>query len=295
VRAYREQMLALAAMGDLDVWYARVDAEAAAPSITDAAIRKEAQGTIAKARRTDQLRSLARMTNVVDGVHRIVEDPPLILRLEGASEDERMRQLFRAYRQTLRDDYHVLLDRYELVDIARKVVGIGSVGTRCFIALLVGKDENDPLFLQVKEAGPPVLTAHLPKSRYRNNGQRVVVGQRLMQAASDICLGWIHEADGRDYYWRQLRDMKGGAVISAMSPATLEAYVALCGQVLASAHARSGDRIAIAGYLGESDRFDSAIADFATAYADQTERDHALLVEAVKTGRVEASVPRAPA
>jgi uncharacterized protein (DUF2252 family) len=287
-RAYREQMLALATMRDLEVWYARVDAAVAAPAIADAAIRKGVQRTIAKARRTDQLRALAKMTAVVDGVRRIVEDPPLIMRLEGASEDERIRQLFRDYRQTLRDDYRVLLDRYQIVDIAHKVVGIGSVGTRCFIALLVGKDEDDPLFLQVKEAGPSVLAAHLAKSAYRNNGARVVAGQRLMQAASDQFLGWMR-GEGRDYYWRQMRDMKGSAVLSAMTPATLEAYAKLCAQVLARAHARSGDRIAIAGYLGESDRFENAIAAFAVAYADQTERDHALLVEAVRTGRITAN------
>src|SRR5262249_45995578 len=154
---------------------------------------------------------------------------------------------------------------------------VGSVGTRCFIALLEGKDEDDPLFLQVKESGPSVLAAHLPKSAYRNQGQRVVMGQRLMQAASDMFLGWMDGGKGRDFYWRQLRDMKGSAVISAMTPATLDAYTKLCARVLARAHARGGDRIAIAGYLGESDRFEVALAAFATAYADQTERDHALL------------------
>jgi uncharacterized protein (DUF2252 family) len=289
-RAYRQQMLAMAEMRDLEVWYLRVDADAVAPIITNEAIRKGVQRTIAKARRTDQLRALAKMTVVVDGVHRIVEDPPLIMRLEGASEDERIRQMFHAYRQTLREDYRVLLDRYRIADVAHKVVGVGSVGTRCFIALLEGKDADDPLFLQVKESGPSVLEAHLPKSQYRNQGQRVVMGQRLMQASSDMFLGWMDGEEGRDYYWRQLRDMKGSAVISAMTPATLDAYTKLCARVLARAHARGGDRIAIAGYLGESDRFETAIAAFATAYADQTERDHALLVQAVRTGRITANV-----
>jgi uncharacterized protein (DUF2252 family) len=290
MRAYREQMLAFARMRDLEVWYGHVDAEEAAPAIADAAIRKVVQRTIAKARRTDQLRSLARMTKVVDGVRRIVADPPLILRLDGLRSDEHIHKLFQAYRQTLRDDNRVLLDRYDLVDIAHKVVGVGSVGTHCFIALLEGKDADDPLFLQVKEAGASVLAAHLPKSRYRNNGQRVVMGQRLMQAASDIFLGWIRAADGRDFYWRQLHDMKGALEIAVMPPANLDTYARLCGRVLARAHARSGDRIAIAGYLGESDRFESAIAAFAVAYADQTERDHALLVKAVQTGRIEVSI-----
>jgi hypothetical protein len=283
-------MLALAGMRDLEVWYSRVDADAVEASVTDAAMGKLTRRAIAKARRTDQLRSLAKMTTVVDGFHRIIEDPPLIMRLEGASEDENIRQLFRAYRQTLREDYRVLLDRYHIVDVAHKVVGVGSVGTRCYIGLLIGRDTDDPLFLQVKEAGPSVLAKHLPKSRYRNNGQRVVVGQRLMQAASDLFLGWIRAADGRDYYWRQLRDMKGSPEIATMMPAGFGKYAQLCAVALAYAHARSGDPIAIAGHLGARDQFDNAIATFATAYADQTERDHALLVEAVRTGRIEARV-----
>jgi uncharacterized protein (DUF2252 family) len=295
VRAYREQMSALAGMRDLEVWYARLDADAVAATLTNAAMRKTAERAITKARRTDQLRALAKMTVVVDGVHRIVEDPPLVTRLEGASEHERIEQLFHAYRESLRDDYRVLLDRYRIVDAARKVVGVGSVGTRCFIGLLVGRDADDPLFLQVKEAGPSVLAAHLPKSRYRNNGQRVVVGQRLMQAASDLCLGWVRAADGRDYYWRQLRDMKGSLEIATMTSAGFGKYAQLCAVALAYAHARSGDPIAIASYLGTSDRFESAIAAFAVTYADQTERDHALLVEAVRSGRIAAeSAPGTP-
>lgn len=289
-RAYREQMLAMAAMRDLEVWYARLDAEAVAATLTSAAMRKTAERAITKARRTDQLRALAKMTIVVDGVHRIVEDPPLIIRFEGASEHERIHKLFHAYRQSLREDDCVLLDRYQVVDAAHKVVGVGSVGTRCYISLLTGRDADDPLFLQVKEAGTSVLAAHLPKSRYRNNGQRVVVGQRLMQSASDIFLGWIRGADGRDYYCRQLRDMNGSLELAMMLPAGFGRYAQLCAVALAYAHARSGDPIAIAGYLGMSDRFEKAIAAFATAYADQTERDHALLVDAVRNGRVEANV-----
>jgi uncharacterized protein (DUF2252 family) len=288
--AYREQMLALAAMGDLAVWYSRMDAEEETRRFTQAAMRKLAQRDNAKARQTDQLHTLAKLTIVVDGVHRVVEDPPFIMRVEGASDDERIRQLFHAYRQTLREDYRVLVDRYHIVDVAHKVVGVGSVGTRCYIGLLVGRDADDPLFLQVKEAGPSVLAAHLPGGRYQNNGQRVVVGQRLMQAASDIFLGWIRAGDGRDYYCRQLRDMKGSLEVARMPPAGYCEYARLCAVVLARAHARSGDPIAIAGYLGGSDRFETALAAFATAYADQIERDHALLVEAARTGTIAAKV-----
>jgi uncharacterized protein (DUF2252 family) len=290
VRAYREQMLALADMRDLEVWYARLDADEVAATLSGTTMRKVAERAITRARHTDQLRELAKLTIVVDGIHRIVEDPPLIIRLVGASENERIHQLFHAYRQSLRDDYRVLVDRYHIVDAAQKVVGVGSVGTRCFVSLLTGRDTGDPLFLQVKEAGPSVLAAHLPKSRYRNNGQRVVVGQRLMQSASDLFLGWIRAADGRDYYWRQLRDMKGSLEIAAMVPAGSGKYAQVCAVALAYAHARSGDPIAIAGYMGTSDRFENAIASFAMAYADQTERDYAQLVEAARTGRVEAQV-----
>jgi uncharacterized protein (DUF2252 family) len=172
------------------------------------------------------------------------------------------------------------------VDVARKVVGVGSVGTRAYIALLEGRDEDDPLFLQVKEAEASVLESYLPKSTYKNHGQRVVAGQRLMQAASDIFLGWLRGPAGRDFYWRQLRDMKGSAEVERMSPDELAGYAGLCGWALSRAHARSGDRVQIAAYLGKSERFDEAIADFAKAYADQTERDHAALCAAVKSGRV---------
>jgi uncharacterized protein (DUF2252 family) len=173
------------------------------------------------------------------------------------------------------------------VDVARKVVGVGSVGTRCFVALLVGRDDRDPLFLQIKEAEASVLEGRLPKSRYRNHGQRVVAGQRLMQATSDIFLGWIRGDDGRDYYWRQLRDMKGSVPIEALSLG-MGAYAEACGWALARAHARSGDRIAIASYLGNGDRLGRALATFASTYADQNERDHETILAAVKSGRIVA-------
>ena len=208
------------------------------------------------------------------------------------TEDElekTIRDQFRAYRATLQDDRRHLLERFEVVDAARKVVGVGSVGTRAFIVLLQGRDEQDPLFLQVKEATASVLEDHLPKSRYRQPGERVVQGQRLMQAASDIFLGWTKGAEeNRFMYWRQLRDMKASVVVETMSPIGAEFYAGLCGTTLARAHARSGDPVALAAYLGKKDRFDEAITDFSERYADQNERDYDALIDAIKSGRLQA-------
>jgi uncharacterized protein (DUF2252 family) len=196
---------------------------------------------------------------------------------------------FRAYRATLRDDQRKLLERFQLVDMARKVVGVGSVGTRAFIGLLQGRDQDDPLFLQVKEATASVLEDHLPKSRYRQHGERVVQGQRMMQAASDIFLGWTKGLEAnRHYYWRQLRDMKGSAEVAAMVPVGLTFYAGICGWTLARAHARSGDPVAIAAYLGKRDRFDQAISDFAERYADQNEQDYQAFAKAAGSGRLQA-------
>jgi uncharacterized protein (DUF2252 family) len=197
---------------------------------------------------------------------------------------------FRAYRATLRDDQRHLLERFEILDVARKVVGVGSVGTRAFIVLLQGRDQHDPLFLQVKEATASVLEGHLPKSRHRQHGERVVYGQRMLQAASDIYLGWARgQIDtSRHYYWRQLRDMKGSADVEAMSPIGLTFYAGICGWTLARAHARSGDPIAIAEYLDEDDQFDRSITDFSRRYADQNERDYEAFAEAVRSGRLAA-------
>ncbi len=200
-----------------------------------------------------------------------------------------IREEFRAYRATLPDDVRHLLERFEVVDMARKVVGVGSVGTRCYILLLLGRDAHDPLFLQIKEATASVLEAHLPKSRYRQPGERVVQGQRMMQADSDIYLGWTKGAEAnRYYYWRQLRDMKGSALIEAMTPLALTFYARTCGWTLARAHARSGDPVAIAAYLGDSDAFDKSITDFSRRYADHNEQDHKEFVSAVRSGRLEA-------
>ena len=210
----------------------------------------------------------------------------------GMSHDELSHMIeaqFRAYRATLQSDRRQLLERFEIIDVARKVVGVGSVGTRAFIVLLQGRDQQDPLFLQVKEASPSVLEDHLPKSRFKQPGERVVHGQRVMQAASDIFLGWTKGVeDDRHLYWRQLRDMKGSVVVESMAPANLEFYAGVCGWTLARAHARSGDPVAIAAYLGKSDRFDRSIADFSERYADQNERDFEAFVGAVRSGRLEA-------
>ena len=207
----------------------------------------------------------------------------------GDELQEILHNQFRAYRATLQEDRRHLLERFEIVDMARKVVGVGSVGTRAFIVLLQGRDEQDPLFLQVKEATASVLEDHLPKSRFKEPGERVVQGQRLMQAASDIYLGWTKGAEAnRHLYWRQLRDMKGSAVVETMTPFMLEFYAGICGWTLARAHARSGDAVALAAYLGKSDKFDRSITDFSLRYADQNERDYQAFVGAVKSGRLEA-------
>ena len=210
----------------------------------------------------------------------------------GYSADELLEifhRLFQAYRATLQEDRRHLLERFEMIDMARKVVGVGSVGTRAFIVLLQGRDEDDPLFLQVKEATKSVLEDHLPKSKFAQPGERVVQGQRLMQAASDIYLGWTKGGEaGRFLYWRQLRDMKGSALVEQMSPVMLTFYAGICGWTLARAHARSGDVVALAAYLGKSDKFDRAITDFSTRYADQNERDYEDFTEAIRSGRLQA-------
>ena len=285
VRAYREAIRTFAAMGDLDVWYARLDAQAVLDELRaahDAKVAKKLDAQIERARTNDGRRALATLTHVVDGKPRFVSEPPLVVPL--AADDAAatiVEEAFRSYRASLAHDRRVLLDRFSYVDVARKVVGVGSVGTRCWIMLLLGRDDGDPLILQMKEAETSVLG----KSRIANAGERVVQGQRLMQASSDIFLGWVrvaHDVDGarRDFYVRQLRDWKLSVDVEAIIPRGLSYYATACGWTLARAHARSGDRVAIAAYLGASDRFDRAIADFAAAYADVNERDHAALAQA---------------
>jgi hypothetical protein len=259
---------------------------------------KRAQKNLAKARTRDSTQALSKLAEVVDGQYRIVSQPPVIVPFRdlavtyGLSPDEVMPALadqFRAYRATLQDDRRRLLEKFQVVDAARKVVGVGSVGTRAFIVLLQGRDAQDPLFLQIKEATASVLEAYLPKSRFRQHGERVVQGQRMMQAASDIFLGWSKGIDvNREFYWRQLRDMKASALVEQMAPITLAVYARICGWTLARAHARSGDPVAMAEYLGKKDTFDRSIIDFSERYADQNEKDYEQFVTAVKSGRLKA-------
>jgi uncharacterized protein (DUF2252 family) len=261
-------------------------------------VEKVGERTLAKAHTRDSLQALSKLGELVDGQYRIISQPPIVVPMRdleatyGFPPDEierLLREQFRAYRATLRDDQRQLLERFRIVDMARKVVGVGSVGTRAFIGLLQGRDEADPLFLQVKEATASVLEDHLGKSRYRQHGERVVHGQRMMQAASDIFLGWTKGVDvSRHYYWRQLRDMKGSAEVEAMVPVGLSFYADVCGWTLARAHARSGDPVAIAAYLGKRDQFDQAITDFSERYADQNEQDYQAFAKAVRSGRLEA-------
>jgi len=259
---------------------------------------KRAEQTRKKAYARDSLQALSKLGELVDGSYRIVSQPPIVVPMRdlgatyGLSPDEvgaGIREQFRAYRATLQDDRRYLLERFRVVDVARKVVGVGSVGTRAFIVLLQGRDEHDPLFLQVKEATTSVLEAYLPRSRYEQPGERVVQGQRMMQAASDIYLGWTKGLDvNRHFYWRQLRDMKGSVLVEAMTPLGLTFYARTCGWTLARAHARSGDPVAVGAYLGDGDAFDRSINDFAERYAYQNEQDYEQFVKAIGAGQLEA-------
>jgi uncharacterized protein (DUF2252 family) len=300
-RAYREAMRAFAAMRNLELWYARIEAEdleRAAGKLSAEQIERF-ERNVAKARSKDSLKAFAKLTEIVDGERRITGDPPLIVPIEDVVPpaehhrvDDYLRGIIRSYRRTLTADRRRLLERFRYVHSARKVVGVGSVGTRAWIMLLLGRDASDPLFLQFKEAEASVLEPFLGKSTFANHGQRVVEGQRFMQAASDIMLGWIRATDldgkSRDFYIRQLWDEKGSALVELMNPQAMNAYAELCGRTLAKAHARSGDAIAIASYLGAGDNFDRALAAFAESYADQNERDYRALREAAQSGRVVA-------
>jgi uncharacterized protein (DUF2252 family) len=312
VQAYREAMAEFAQMRTLDIWYAKLSEEQLMETLNLAAatqkgkalkkavqgIEKTAKANVAKAHTRDSLQALSKLAERVDGKYRIVSQPPIVVPVRefgdtyGMSGDEAqqtIREQLRSYRSTLQDDRRHLLERFEVIDVARKVVGVGSVGTRAFIALLQGRDEQDPLFLQVKEATRSVLEDHLPKSKFKQPGERVVQGQRMMQAASDIFLGWTKGAQENRYlYWRQLRDMKGSAVVEGMKPLGMALYAEACGWTLARAHARSGDPIAIAAYLGKSDKFDQSITDFSARYADQNDQDYEAFAQAVRSGRLEA-------
>jgi uncharacterized protein (DUF2252 family) len=301
-RAYREAMREYAEIGNLELWYMRLDESDVygqwSERVPPAAMKRFQKG-VNKARTKDNMRAFDKLTSVVQGEVRITGDPPLIVRLEDLMEDEdagalraQLRHMFRGYRQSLQPDRRVLVESFEVVDMARKVVGVGSVGTRCWIVFLRGRDNGDPLFLQIKEAQASVLEPYVGKSMYQNHGRRVVEGQRLTQAASDIFLGWDRVEDGtgdhRDFYVRQLWDGKLSAQVDIMEPAVLEVYGEICASTLARAHARSGDRIAIAAYLGGGTAFDRAIASFATDYADQNDRDYEEVVEAIRDGELEA-------
>jgi uncharacterized protein (DUF2252 family) len=329
VAAYREAMAGFARMSTMDIWYAHFDEDRFKATFKDAlqaevstAVKKgedkvakkeqkdpkqaevakeaalRAEKNLAKAHTRDSVQALSKLAEVVDGRYRIVSQPPVIVPARdlaatyGLSPDEVMpvlRDQFRAYRATLQHDRRRLLEKFEIVDAARKVVGVGSVGTRAFIVLLQGRDAQDPLFLQIKEATASVLEAYLPKSRFRQYGERVVQGQRMMQAASDIFLGWTTGRDvTRNFYWRQLRDMKGSALVELMAPVTLSFYAQMCGWTLARAHARSGDPVALTEYLGRNDAFDRSLIDFCERYADQNEKDYEQFVTAVRSGRLEA-------
>ena len=301
---YRQAMRGFAGMTNLEVWYARADIDELrtqlAPQLKTRQRKAVDQG-MAKARTRDSMQEVAKLTRLVDGRPRIIADPPLIVPIDQLTPDEmdpgsieaQVADLLAKYRRTLETDRRILIDQFEFCDLARKVVGVGSVGTRCWIALMLGRDTSDPLFLQIKEAEASVLSRYVGASRHTNQGQRVVAGQRLMQASSDIFLGWQRNPAGfdgkaRDFYVRQLRDWKFSLDIEAMVPRGMRLYGELCGWTLARAHARSGDRIAIAAYLGGADVFDKAISQFAVAYADQNEKDHQSLVDAVASGRITA-------
>lgn len=304
VRAYREEMHRYAGMRTLDVWYDRADVDRLRAE-HDPSLRRRQRHALdraaAKARSRDHRGALARFTAVRDGRRRFVAAPPLVVPLPDLLPDAGTRaaveavlvRLLDGYRESLPPERRLLLDQYRLVDVAHKVVGVGSVGTRSWMLLLLGRDADDPLILQAKEAGPSVLEAHLGPAAEPTAGERVVTGQRIMQAVGDVLLGWQRSpgADGRDrdYYLRQLRDAKGSLEVEVMLPDGMARYAQLCGATLARAHARSGDRVAIASYLGSSTRFDRALAAFAAAYADRNECDHRLLLDAVAAGRVTAA------
>jgi uncharacterized protein (DUF2252 family) len=298
---YRQAMRGFADSTNLDVFYASIDIETWMRDFGGTLTmkqRRKTEASVEKARTRDSMQALGKLTELVDGERRIISDPPVLVPIEALFPEQSaldlyaaLREVLASYRRSLQPDRRVLLDQFRMVQVARKVVGVGSVGTRAWIILLLGRDDGDPLFLQAKEAQPSVLEAYAGGSVYGNQGRRVVAGQQIMQAASDIFLGATQAAvdqgaPPRDFYLRQLRDGKGSADIETMVPTGMEAYAGICAWTLARAHACSGDRIAIAGYLGRSDRFEQALADFAETYADQNESDFHELELAERTGRI---------
>jgi uncharacterized protein (DUF2252 family) len=289
VESYRKRMREYAGMTALEIWYSHLNADLFVKEAATAEASKRWQKLEAKALLDSPEHEFPKITSVQNGHLRIIDHPPLIYHpREMATIGNRVRKMFRRYRASLPDERRILLDRYELVDIARKVVGVGSVGTRCAVLLLMA-GPHDHLLLQIKEARASVLEPYAGKSRYANQGDRVVTGQRMLQSASDVFLGWTGDDQGHNYYFRQLRDMRMKIDFDGMTKQDWFEFVRLCGWVLARAHARTGDPARIAGYLGKREPFDEAIATFATAYAHQTERDHALFVKAVRVGRIRAS------
>jgi len=285
VRAYRENLRAYSKMSPLEVWYSRMDTDALLAMAPDAKARKFRQQLFDRARERVMESAFPKIAEQVAGQPRIIDQPPIIYHVAEDNFMQRVQHSLADYRRSLTDDRRVLLDRYRVVDAALKVVGIGSVGTRCFIALMFS-EENHPLILQFKESRRSVLEPYAGKSQYDHQGQRVVMGQRLMQSSSDIFLGWMRSPGGHDYFVRQLRDMKLSVPVEDITAPQLERYADICGLTLARAHAKSGDSATISGYLGKGDAFDEALGDFALLYADQTERDHATLVKAARAGRV---------
>jgi uncharacterized protein (DUF2252 family) len=296
VQGYQQAMARFASKPTLDVWYAHVTLPQITEALPKKKERKAASKSSTKARSKGNLHALSKLTETVDGRLQIKSDPPLLMPLRDLPASERpddlrgsVEESLVSYRESIGDEMKLLLDRFHIVDIALKVVGVGSVGTRCMVVLFEGNDEADPLFLQIKEASASVLEDYLPKSPYGQPGQRVVEGQHLMQTSSDIFLGWTASAGGHDYYWRQLYDMKGSADVSKMSAKQLRAYASLCGWTLAHAHARSGDPIEISGYIGSGTAFSDALTAFAFAYADQNESDYKKFKHAIKSGRISAT------
>jgi uncharacterized protein (DUF2252 family) len=300
-RAYRTAVREFATMRNLDVWYARLDIESLLTELAKVVTAKEmktARKSVEKAQRKNSLKAFDRLVRVVDGEPRIISDPPLLvpareLLADNQEQDfeELISKLLRSYRESLKGDRRHLFDSYRFVDLARKVVGVGSVGTRAWVVLMMGRDGQDPLFLQAKEAEASVLEPYVGASDFKNHGERVVEGQWLMQAASDILLGWLpalgFDGKNRDFYVRQLWDGKRSVDVDTLPPEGLAIYGRVCGWTLARAHARSGDRIAIGAYLGKGERFDQAIGEFSERYADQNELDYRALADAAKSGRIE--------
>ncbi len=300
---YREAMRDFAEMRNLDVWYTRLEADAILARARDGLGEKAArklERDMERAERKNSLRALDKLTRRVDGKLRLISDPPLMVPIaellseaEASALADAFGAIVRGYTDSLRPDLRPVVQSYRPVDVARKVTGVGSVGTRAWVVLMLGRDDDDPLFLQVKEAQPSVLRTHLGRGRYANQGRRVVEGQRLMQAAGDLLLGWIRTGDidgrGRDFYVRQLWDWKYSVAVETFDADGFARYGRLCGRTLARAHARTGDRVALASYLGNGDSFDNALARFAESYADTNESDHRALVKAIRSGRVPAA------